>query len=598
MSVTTASDYGDFAQRNQRPVVLAKHSSGDCYFDIKLMRVEPVTWQTRPAQTLRFQVDLARPFDAAKRIQSARVSITVRKRHRSAYSPQILGINPEATHVKMADHEITTGQSVGVTAGTPPTVPGSVTLSGNLSFGQKTNFSGDRLIHGFILPPDQFRQGHHEARWQMYEESRSKSGLPPSLSILMIVESNDDFRVSAELCVSRWTGWGPVGMVKNFLAPLPHEPRRPMPLIRSDPGAIVGERTLRAQDNLTAFLDESEQKRRMFDCMVDKLFPSLSKEITPVEYGTVLVLRGEETITPYERRSAGSGSSASTSSPERLTIEYSHRHDKQLLVFDNTATKINIPCCPNKAYIGPKTLWADTDGKVWVKNGGSPDGRFTDEKDSLPNPPTPDSYELQLHDEIGFSRHGDHEGDDNTLLATVDFVGYPGVSGKDLSLVSVWPATPEGDVKLKDAQAEEIELERDIAAKFKRWRFGTTDQGRLNVLAALRETALVRLRERFDFLGMPWKQYADYGEYLNQNFGDALTERRYSQARNYASRDRYDANRSDGSYAPALIRRAAGTDAMDAVLFGGAASTGENALATHQTVGKGWRESPLTPQTV
>ena len=593
MSVTTASDYDDFAQRNQRPVVLAKHSSGDCYFDIKLMRVEPVTWQTRPAQTLRFQVDLARPFDAAKRIQSARVSITVKKRHRSVNSPQILGINPEATHVKMADHEITNGQSVGVAAGTPPTMPGSLTLSGNMSFGQKTSFSGDRLIHGFILPPGQPRKGHHEARWQMYEESRSKSGLPPSLSIIMIVESDDDFRVSAELCVSRWTGWAPVGMMKNFLAPLPNEPRQPGLLVRSNSSSGIGERALRAQDHITAFLDENEQKRRVFDSVVDKLFPSLLQEVTSVKYGTVLVLILQQanipvvTRRPTSRGSSATGSSATELSWEGLTIKYSHRPDEEQLQFFDEPTQINIPCFPNKAYIGPKTFWGDTDGRVWVGNVGSPDGSITHGADLLPHPPAPECHELQLHDRIDFSPNDDHKEDEQAVLATVDFVGFPDVSNRDLNLASVWPATPGDDVKLKEAQAVEIKLARDIAAKFKRWRFGTTDKGQLNVLAALREIAFLRLYERFDVLGLPSWELDDDDNDPDYDFGDAVIQEPDRKENLYAA----GRNRRRAAVSKGAVR----LDGMDAVLFGGAAaSTGEHALSTHQTVGKGWREAKLT----
>lgn len=133
---STVSSHDTANSTSQRlPLVLERRSSRDCYFDIKLIQVEATNFHREPAHQLSFKVGLARPFHVAKRIQSARVSITISRRTRSQASPEILGITPEVSLVHIADHETSHGQTLGVTAGTPPTAPGSVSLAAAICHG-------------------------------------------------------------------------------------------------------------------------------------------------------------------------------------------------------------------------------------------------------------------------------------------------------------------------------------------------------------------------------------------------------------------------------------------------------------------------------
>lgn len=270
---TTKVQPGNDATRidraNPLPFVLARHQSDDCYFDVRLTQVELTYFHgKRLVHQLSFRLDLARPFEESKRIRAAQLTINVVNRNGSASDtdPEILAITPEASLIHIADHEVTTGQTVGVTAGAPPAAGASLSANANLSWGDKTTFKGNRLVHGYIPSSTQ-------AQWKMYEETRSKSGLPPVLYFLVVLRAPGDFVVTADLHIRRWTGWGFLGMRKQVSA----GPVGGGYLVRKDPLDEPGQKAFQVSDDLLKLLDESDKKRQVLEDLLKTHFPQLAK---------------------------------------------------------------------------------------------------------------------------------------------------------------------------------------------------------------------------------------------------------------------------------------------------------------------------------
>lgn len=256
-------------QADPLPCVLARHKSDDCYFDVRLTHVELTYFHgKRLVHQLSFRLDLARPFEDSKRIRAAQLTINVASKNASSASgttPEILAINPEASLIHIADHEVTTGQTVGVTAGAPPAAGGSLAANAELSWGDKTTFKGNRLVHGYIPSSTQ-------AQWKMYEETRSQSGLPPVLYFLVILRAPGDFVVTANLHIRRWTGWGFFGMRKQ----VPAESSRNGYLVRKDLLDEPGQKAFQVSDDLLKLLDESDKKRQVMEDLLRMHFPKLA----------------------------------------------------------------------------------------------------------------------------------------------------------------------------------------------------------------------------------------------------------------------------------------------------------------------------------
>ncbi|KIX99583.1 uncharacterized protein Z520_04216 [Fonsecaea multimorphosa CBS 102226] len=579
MSITAAPAHDVSSQGSPNlPYVLARHSSQDCYFDIKLTQVESTTFHAQPAQKLEFKLDLARPFSVAKRIRSARVSIEVSGGTVSKRSPRVMGINPEASLVKIADQEVTRGQSLGLTTGTSPAAPGSLSLSGNLSFGQKTSFAGNRLIHGFMV-------SESRAQWKMYEEPNSKSGLPPSLSLLMIVESDEDFRVSAELCVLRWSGWGSLGMVRSIPAPLPNEIRSDY-LVRNKPVGLLGNVALKAQDDITTFLKESEHKMQILEDIVNKLFPQLIEEVPQVQYKAVLLLwerghlyRTTQINVPLSPdifplgRETNAQSSETNGIFEAMTISQRHA--------ELSATKM---------------------GKVFIRDVGSQNGTFVNGQRLSPAGQTSEPRELRQRDKIDFGVTGstgsaerrrreenekeEEEGEQSGLSVTVEFAGFPDPSNESLDLSSVQAATKPDEQQLELALAREAESGRYIEEKFRVWRSGTTNEDQLAVIEALEDLTYRRRDRRYQTLRV---------EPPRRDDDSSTVDYRQNRRRDYEAEDDEPvfvrAAAPPAKFAKPWYpqeRRGGGVERM---LFSRA--TGEDALATHQAVGTGWTEAKL-----
>lgn len=252
---------------NTLPYVLARHKSDDCYFDVRLTEVELTYFHSEKlVHQLSFRLDLARPFEDIKRIRSAQLTITVENEDGSSSTatPEILAITPEASLIHIADHEVTTGQTVGLTAGAPPAVGGSLSANANLSWGDKTTFEGNRLVHGYIPVSNQ-------AQWKMYEEARSKSGLPPVLYFLIVLRAQSNFRVTAQLHIHRWTGWRFFGFRKQVDA----QSSARGYLVKKDLLVRPGQKAFQVSDDLLKLLDESDKRREILEDLLRMHFPKL-----------------------------------------------------------------------------------------------------------------------------------------------------------------------------------------------------------------------------------------------------------------------------------------------------------------------------------
>lgn len=257
----------DAVNKTTLPYVLARHKSDDCYFDVRLTEVELTYFHSqRLVHQLSFRLDLARPFEDIKRIRSAQLTVSVENEDGSSSNarPEILAITPEASLIHIADHEVTTGQTVGLTAGAPPAVGGSLSANANLSWGDKTTFEGNRLVHGYIPSSNQ-------AQWKMYEEARSKSGLPPVLYFLIVLRAQNDFRVKAQLHIHRWTGWRLFGFRKQVAAQSFTEGY----LVKKDLLVEPGQKAFQVSDDLLKLLDESDKRREILEDLIRKHFPRL-----------------------------------------------------------------------------------------------------------------------------------------------------------------------------------------------------------------------------------------------------------------------------------------------------------------------------------
>ncbi|EXJ90075.1 hypothetical protein A1O3_03144 [Capronia epimyces CBS 606.96] len=284
-SVSTLEDMDNNSNSDPLPYVLARHSSHDCYFDIKIIQAELATFHGRPAYQLHFKLDFARPFEASKRIRSAVVNVDVsaQKSDPGRRGPTISAIDPEASLVYIADHEIASGQNVGVNLGAPGPAAGAISVSAGLSWGDKTTFKGSRLIHGFL-------PASNKAQWKMYEERKSKSGLPPSVRLMMIVETDTSFHVSADVLVQRWSGWGPFGAVKSLRSSTTVETPQ-VYLVRRKRAPYTSESALMVSDNVTKVLKESEERMQILESIIDSNFPQLNLKAVYGPGIAILVLR-------------------------------------------------------------------------------------------------------------------------------------------------------------------------------------------------------------------------------------------------------------------------------------------------------------------
>ena len=572
--MSTVLSHDTLIPRSQQlPFVLARHSSQDCYFDIKLVQIESTTFHRKPAHQLSFKVDLARPFDVAKRIRSACVSVKIGRRSGSQVPPKILGITPEASLVHIADHETSHGQTIGVTAGTPPTAPGSVSLSGNLSWGDKTTFKGERLIHGYLL-------ADNEAHWKLYEEPRSKSGLPPSLSLLVVVGSDASFQVSANMSTARWSGWGPIGTVRSISTPVLEEARVQY-IVQSGPVDYVGERAIKVSDDITTMLRESQERMQILEGIVDELFPTLRKGYeVRVQYAAVLKL---------ECRHARTGSHSFgwkqlnvPRFPETLQVGRQmakSRVDRTNGLFDSSLVSRNHA-----------ELWADEVGKVWIKDVKSSQGTFVNGERLSAENQASEPRELRAGDRLEFGQNESREIDgasvtEHNISASIAYVGFP-TRRDDLSLDMIAPATKEDQENRAIAMASAEEVQQEVTAKFKTWEAGILEEHNLVLLDKLREIADTRIESRLDALCA--EQIGRLSDYLDRR-------RTHSRGREYLPVGPRMHTSMREAYVTAAEKRKESVGDIDGgvdhLLFGRV--TAEQALKNHRTVGGGWSEAKL-----
>ena len=556
---------------NHRLSLLAQHKDTECYFDLRLTRVELTTFHGKLAHQLEFKLDFARPFDINKRIRAATISVEVIPRRRSRTSPNIVGINPEASLVKIADHEITNGQSIGVNAGTPAAAPASMSASANFSWGDKTTFAGNRLIHGFLV-------SETEAQWKMYEEPRSKSGLPPSLSLLMLVESESDrgFRVKGKVTVRRWSGRGLFGMVKHISAPSAGE-KPVLSLVDSRATKEVRQNALDASDEITNLVEETESKAQIMARVVTKVFPQLENTSTFKAAGAVLALQSLNGT--FERK--------------ELKVPFY----PEVLVIGQHINARTTPT-PTNGFFKSQVLsqkhaevWADSLGRVWIRDTKSEHGTTVNGEQLWPGYQSSEPRELYQRNRLEFGTNGKYESDpdsnndDDNDSHSNDENDAGRNSDEDQTL---------NDHKIS-ATVEYVGLQarREIEAKIKLWESTavTTDQRQL--LSILKDA----INRRLDALRLPPFEgvddhFDDRQIYADLAFDSAESEPAYSR-RAVGDEQGYMAQRSRYTEAPRPGGSAPATGYLDRLLSKNKPPSGEEALSNHRAVGRDWSEAKL-----
>jgi hypothetical protein len=182
-------------------LVFCKKDEGEFYFHAKLVDVETSKYMGEDVHLVTLKLDFAWPPTIRRRIRAAWFEIEVVKSIASwkpedepPEEPEILAVRPEAESVQMANIEDIKTRTVAVESGSTAAVPASLNANISLVRGNKTTFGGHRLVHGFIAGPK-------EARWHIFEEPRSQSGVPPCIRPLMLVRCGTRFCIKGKLRV-------------------------------------------------------------------------------------------------------------------------------------------------------------------------------------------------------------------------------------------------------------------------------------------------------------------------------------------------------------------------------------------------------------
>ncbi|EXJ81898.1 hypothetical protein A1O1_07964 [Capronia coronata CBS 617.96] len=450
------------------PCVLARHSSRDCYFDIKITHVERTTFGGSPAYQLRFKLDFARPFDVSKRIRSAAVDINLASiRVDRRQGPTVVGLTPEANLVCVAEHEVNSGQNVGVTIGAPGPAAGAISINAGRSWGDKTTFQGSRLFHGFLLGPDR-------ARWKMYEEPKSQSGLPPSLELMVMVTTGSSFYVNASVRIQRWRGWGVFGAVHNVDASeVDGATARSYLVLRNRVLDGSSAALKKASDNITKILKEREENVQMLEDLANEHFPELNFDAV---YGPSLAILKLHPLNAVNGLFDWKQINVPFQ-PHRLVLARQTgeaRADNKNGIFDASAVSRRHA-----------EVWANEDtGQVYIRDLGSRGGTFINGHHLSKGT----AYMLHKGDQLQLGsdvvENGEQTIEYHKLLANVDFVGLWSHATTEDSLDSTLldPWEIKMTAKLHTRKEHTLKVVND---KFDSWRIGDRNEeleGMLQVL--------------------------------------------------------------------------------------------------------------------
>ncbi|KIV80844.1 hypothetical protein PV11_08320 [Exophiala sideris] len=563
------------------PRILSSHSSQDCYFDIKITQAAHITFHGNPAYQLQFKLDFARPFDPSKRIRSAAVDIQVTSSSRDfkRSGPVIVGIDPEASLVDVADHEVSSGQNVGVNVGAPGPAAGAISANAGLTWGDKTTFKGARLSHGYLL-------SSQNAQWKMYEEPKSQSGLFPYARLMVIVESETDFCVTANVRVRRR---GTFGWVKDVHASAS---------IESPNGHVVkreflkdaSQSALEVSDNITKLLKEGEERMQLLDRVVDKQFPNLNFDAIYGHHVAILKLKSVDRLFSRKEMNIPFDYGENGGQIIGRQLREGPREDPRNGVFKAQSVSQRHA-----------QVWADEQtGLIYIQDLKSRGGTFVNAK-RLSSGGT---HELHKGDQL---RLGTDILDDDRRS-----IKHSSVSAKVVFAGLTKPKTKEVELRKKAAQ-------RDVDNKFEIWRMGARkeDDDMLDVLEDVVNHRLETLD--IDRLGMDSEESDaeedEEDEDEEDDEGDHYVRRRVasgvdddhvdvrpSQRSSKRFHERSNILRKEPDWFEDSLRVHPGdqkstsrsrTNACSAKLFVPKVQTGEEALANHRTVGRDWKEVKL-----
>ncbi|KAI1611554.1 hypothetical protein EDD36DRAFT_420502 [Exophiala viscosa] len=581
-SSSTASSSTTLNQDNSNlPYVLARHDSHDCYFDIKVTRCELVTVNSKEAYQLHFKLDFARPFDPSKRIRSAAVDIQVTSNSRDPNrpGPAIVGIDPEASLVYMADHEVSSGQNVGVNVGAPGPAAGAISANVGLTWGDKTTFKGSRLFHGFLPSP-------RHAQWKMYEEPKSKSGLPPSVRLMVIVKSARSFYVSANVLVQRRSAFG---WVRNISAPATTVSARGYKVQRRLVRAARESALNEVSDKITELLREGEGKMQTLQGIVDKEFPNLNLSAVYGHHIALLKLKSMNGL--FDRK--------------QIEVPFLQDGTNKLLLGRQSgearARRADGNFNTKSVSLRHAEVWADKEtGQVYIRDLSSRGGTFVNGQ----RLGSGEARELHEHDQLQLGT--DIQGDDSKskkhvrVMAKVNFAG--------LAL----PNTREVEARKEAAR-------KDVNSKFDVWTMMAVGEKEVDMLNGLADVVGHRL-EALEILTYGSNSpFIDEGESEQgdpeedeEGHGGGHGSFRITDAapptggsrRRSTMRDRtYDGDHSlrpDEDRGPTYVHygsrasaRKGSRNTCSARRLIPKIQTGEEALASHRTVGRDWKEVKL-----
>ncbi|KAK4942880.1 hypothetical protein LTR10_017456 [Elasticomyces elasticus] len=562
------------------PLILSSHSSQDCYFDIKITQAAHITFHGNPAYQLQFKLDFARPFDPSKRIRSAAVDIQVTSNSRDSKisGPTIVGIDPEASLVDVADHEVSSGQNVGVNVGAPGPAAGAISANAGLTWGDKTTFKGARLSHGYLL-------SSQNAQWKMYEEPKSQSGLFPYARLMVIVESETDFSVTANVRVRRRSMFG---WVKEAHASASTESLNGY-VVKREFLKDASQSALEVSDSITKLLREGEERMQLLDRVVDKQFPSLNFDAIYGHHVAVLKLK------PLNR----------LFSPKELNIPFDYGENRGLIIGRQLSEGPRED--PRNGIFKAQTVsqrhaqvWADEQtGLIYIQDLNSRGGTFVNGNRLSSG----EAYELHKGDQL---RLGTEILDDDGRS-----IKHSRIMTKVLFAGLTKPKTREVELRKQAAR-------KDVDKKFEIWRMGARqeDDEMLDVLEDV-------VNHRLEALDIDRWVDDDEEVYADEDLGDAggfdIVRRRVmfqddeddgderpsprSSGRSYQrSHERTDPERRSRNYYDDSLLVHSGSrtsaprgsrNACSARPFISKVQTGEEALANHRTVGRDWKEVKL-----
>ncbi|KAK0644463.1 hypothetical protein B0T16DRAFT_392809 [Cercophora newfieldiana] len=176
---------------------LAVYQKHGIYFDVRLSAMQSTWYQGERAHILHLTLNCVRPLKMTHRIVGAKVEVSLypisNLQGVAPCTPYIQRIRPQVNLVQISDREIEThgGFSTGVSGSGGPV---NISFNRERSKSERAVFKGVRLIHGVLLTKQ-------SARWKLYEDAGSCTGIPQLVKFVMVVRCESSFGISVSASV-------------------------------------------------------------------------------------------------------------------------------------------------------------------------------------------------------------------------------------------------------------------------------------------------------------------------------------------------------------------------------------------------------------